>query len=134
MQVQPYLDFGGRFDEAMAFYGKALGAKVTFVMRYKDAPPEQPLDEAWKEKVMHANIQIGDNQIMASDGRQGQTPAFSGFSLSVGAVSEAEGARIFKDLSEGGQVIMPYQKTFWAAGFGMLVDRFGMSWMVNCEH
>lgn len=135
MQVQPYLDFGGRFDEAVAFYGKAVGATVTFVMRYKDAPPDQPVDPAWREKVMHANIQIGETQIMASDGRPGiPAPAFSGFSLSVGAVSEAEGARIFQALSEGGQVVLPYQKTFWAAGFGMLVDRFGMSWMVNCEH
>ncbi|KWR87544.1 VOC family protein [Cupriavidus sp. IDO] len=134
MQVQPYLNFGGRFDEALAFYGKVLGAKVTFMMRYKEAPGDQPISEEWKEKVMHANIQIGENQIMGSDGRQGQTPAFSGFTMSVGAVPEAEGARIFKELAEGGQVVMPYQKTFWAAGFGMLVDKFGMSWMVNCEH
>lgn len=136
MQVQPYLDFGGRFDEAMAFYGQVLGAKVTFLMRYKDTPPgggETP-SAAWAEKVMHANVQIGDSQIMASDGREGQTPAFSGFMLSVGYVPNAEGKRIFDALSEGGQVIMPYQKTFWAEGFGMVVDKFKMTWMVNCEH
>lgn len=136
MQVQPYLDFGGRFDEAMAFYGQVLGAKVTFLMRYKDTPPgngEAP-SPTWAEKVMHANVQIGDSQIMASDGREGQTPAFSGFMLSVGYVPNAEGKRIFEALSEGGQVIMPYQKTFWAEGFGMVVDKFKMTWMVNCEH
>lgn len=136
MQVQPYLDFGGRFDEAMAFYGQVMGAKVTFLMRYKDTPPGggEPPSAAWAEKVMHANVQIGDSQIMASDGREGQTPAFSGFTLSVGYVPNAEGKRIFDALSEGGQVIMPYQKTFWAEGFGMVVDKFKMTWMVNCEH
>jgi len=136
MQVQPYLDFGGRFDEAMAFYGQVMGAKVTFLMRYKDTPPGggEPPSAAWAEKVMHANVQFGDSQIMASDGREGQTPAFSGFMLSVGYVPNAEGKRIFDALSEGGQVIMPYQKTFWAEGFGMVVDKFKMTWMVNCEH
>ncbi|MGO4765394.1 VOC family protein [Cupriavidus sp. 2KB_3] len=135
MQVQPYLDFGGRFDEAMAFYGKVLDAKVTFLMRYKEAPPgEAPASPAWGDKVMHANIQIGDSQIMASDGREGEPYPFSGFMLSVGYVPNAEGKRIFEALAEGGRVLMPYQKTFWAEGFGMLVDKFGMSWMVNCEH
>ncbi|SOY68358.1 conserved hypothetical protein [Cupriavidus taiwanensis] len=136
MQVQPYLDFGGRFDEAVAFYGKVLGAQVTFAMRYKEAPQDQGMavPDDWKDKVMHANLQIGENQVMASDGRPGERPAFSGFSLSVGGVSRDEGRRIFEGLSEGGQVVVPYQKTFWAEGFGMLVDRFGMSWMVNCEH
>lgn len=136
MQVQPYLDFGGRFDEAMAFYGQVLDAKVTFLMRFKDTPPGggEPPPPTWAEKVMHANVQIGDSQIMASDGREGHTPAFSGFMLSVGYVPNAEGKRIFDALSAGGQVTMPYQKTFWAEGFGMLVDKFGMTWMVNCEH
>jgi PhnB protein len=136
MQVQPYLDFGGRLDEALAFYGKVLGAQVTFLTRFGDAPAgQQPQPSpAWAGKVMHANIQIGNNQIMASDGREGQTPAFSGFMMSVGDVPHAEGERIFTALAEGGQVLMPYQKTFWADGFGMLVDRFGLTWMVNCTH
>jgi len=134
MQVQPYLNFGGRFDEAMAFYGKVMGAKVTFVMRYKDAPPEHNISPEWADKVMHANIDFGDSQIMASDGQQGHKPNFDGFSLSVGAVSAEEGKRIFEALAEGGQVMLPYQKTFWAEGFGMLIDRFGLGWMVNCEH
>lgn len=132
MQVQPYLDFGGRFDEALAFYGKVLGAKVTFLMRNREAPGEFPIAEEWKEKVMHANIQIGDTQLMGSDGRQGEKTAYSGFSLSVSDVPVDEGARIFKALAEGGQVTMPFGETFWAEGFGMLVDKFGMSWMVNC--
>jgi PhnB protein len=131
MQVQPYLDFGGRLDEALAFYGKVMGAKVMFLTRYKDAPEGQfQISPAWAGKVMHASIQIGDNVVMASDGREGQTPAFSGFMLSIGDVPLAEGERLFKALIEGGQVLMPHQKTFWAEGFGMLVDRFGMTWMV----
>jgi len=103
MQVQPYLDFGGRFDEAMAFYGKVMGAKVTFLMRYKEAPEGQPQPSAaWADKVMHANIQIGDSQIMASDGREGQTPAFSGFMMSVGDVPNAE-CRRPADLQRAGR-------------------------------
>ncbi len=133
MQVQPYLDFGGRLDEALAFYGKVLGAKATFLMRNGDAPEEFPMSAEWKTKVMHANIQIGATQLMASDGREGMKAAFSGFSLSVSDVSAAEGERIFHALAEGGQVTMPFGETFWAKGFGMLVDRFGMAWMVNCE-
>ncbi|WP_051974551.1 hypothetical protein [Cupriavidus necator] len=79
-QAQPYLNFGGRFDVALAFYGKVLSAQVTFMMRYNEGRGDQPISEEWKERVMHANIQIiGENQIMASDGMQGQTPAFSGF-------------------------------------------------------
>lgn len=134
MQVQPYLNFSGRLDEAVAFYGKVLGAKVTFLMRYKEAPPEHQGPPEWADKVMHANIDFGESQIMASDGPPGHNAKFDGFALSVGAVSAEEGQRIFNALAEGGQVMLPYQKTFWAAGFGMLVDRFGLGWMVNCEH
>ncbi|TXI79073.1 MULTISPECIES: VOC family protein [unclassified Cupriavidus] len=134
MDVQPYLNFGGRFDEAMAFYGKVLGASVTFLMRFKDTPQgDHPTAPEWADKVMHANVTIGNNQIMASDGMMGEAPAFAGFSMSVSGVPKAEGERIFQALAEGGQVTVPFQKTFWAEGFGMVTDRFGLMWMVNCE-
>ncbi|AYC31738.1 VOC family protein [Pseudomonas cavernae] len=134
MQVQPYLFFDGRCEEAMAFYAQAIGAETTFLMRFKEAPPGQGEGCANMdpEKIMHANLQIGDSQLMLSDGSPPGT-AFTGFSLSVSAATAQEAEQRFNALAAGGQVTMPLQKTFWAQAFGMLVDRFGVSWMVNCE-
>lgn len=133
MQVQPYLFFNGRCEEAIEFYRKALGAEVTMLMRFKDSPePPQPgmLPPGSEEKVMHASMQIGDTTVMASDGRCMGEMAFQGFSLSVSAKDEAEADRMFAALGEGGQVQMPMSKTFFSPRFGMVADRFGVSWMV----
>ncbi|MCY1292527.1 3-demethylubiquinone-9 3-methyltransferase [compost metagenome] len=135
MQVQPYLFFNGRAEEALAFYAKAIGAETTFLMRFKDAPEQPPSEECGHyspEHVMHANMTIGGTQVMVSDGAEpGST--FSGFSLSVAVASPEEAARVYQALAEGGQASMPVQETFWALAFGMLTDKFGVSWMVNCE-
>jgi PhnB protein len=139
MQIQPYLYFGGRCEEAMAFYAKALDAKTTFMMRFKEQPPGQApegacasLPQGWEDKVMHANMQIGDAQLMVSDGTPGSTEQkFAGFSLSINAANKADAERWFQALSEGGQVMMPLQKTFWTEAFGMVQDKFGVPWMVN---
>ncbi|WP_035057978.1 VOC family protein [Andreprevotia chitinilytica] len=132
MQVQSYLFFYGRCDEALAFYADTLGAQITFLTRFKDAPPEQGIP-GWEDKVMHANFQVGETQLMASDGMGPQESSkMKGCSLSIGADSFEQGERVFKALAEGGEVVMPYQATFWASGFGMLVDKFGVHWMVNC--
>ncbi|WP_137895927.1 VOC family protein [Ramlibacter sp. 2FC] len=133
MQVQPYLFFEGRCEEAVEFYRKALGAEVTMMMRYKDSPePPQPgcLPPGAEDKIMHMNMSIGDTQIMASDGNCSGKPGFQGFSLSLTAASEAEAERWFNALADGGQVQMPLAKTFFASSFGMVADRFGVSWMV----
>jgi PhnB protein len=135
LQVQPYLMFDGRCDEALEFYRRALGAEVTMCMRFKDAPPQPeggmctpPPDI--ENKVMHASFRIGGSEILASDGDcQGRT-AFQGFSLSLTAPTEAGAKRMFAALSEGGAVQMPLGKTFFSAAFGMVADRFGVSWMV----
>lgn len=138
MQIQPYLFFDGRCEEALDFYQAALGAEITMLMRYKDAPP-QPESSSQQgcgpgqmdpEKIMHANIQIGETQIMASDGMNGGKPDFKGFSLSITAPSENEADRIFEAIGEGGQVQMALDTTFFARRFGMVTDRFGVSWMV----
>jgi PhnB protein len=133
MQVQPYLFFDGRCEEAIEFYRKALGAEVQRLMRFKDSPePHQPgmCAPGSEDKVMHASLRIGDSTVMASDGQCMGKPSFQGFSLSINARDEAEAKRLFTALADGGQVQMPLTKTFFSPHFGMVADRFGVSWMV----
>jgi PhnB protein len=133
MQVQPSLFFDGRCEEAVEFYRNVLGAEVTMLMRFKDSPePPQPgmVPPGAEDKVMHASFRLGDSTVMASDGRcQGQ-PSFQGFTLTLSVTSEAEAERLFAALGDGGQVQMPLTKTFFSQRFGMIADRFGVSWMV----
>jgi PhnB protein len=130
MQVQPYLFFDGRCEEAIEFYGKALGAEVQMLMRYKDNPESMGAMAPPADKVMHASLRIGDTDIMASDGHCQGKPAFQGFSLSLAARDEAEAERWFERLGEGGKVQQPLIKTFFSPRFGMLADRFGVPWMI----
>lgn len=134
MQVQAYLFFDGRCEEAVEFYRKALGAEVTTLMRFKDSPEPPPpgmVPPGSENKIMHTSFRIGDTTVMASDGRcQGQ-PSFQGFSLSLTVPNETEADRVFAALADGGQVQMPLTKTFWSPRFGMIADRFGVAWMVN---
>jgi len=133
MIVQPYLFFDGHCEEAIEFYRKALGAEVVVLMRFKDTPePHQPgmVPPGAENNVMHASLRIGDTIVLASDGRcQGQ-PSFQGFALSLSAPADAEAERLFAALSDGGQVQMPMTKTFFSSRFGMVADRFGISWMI----
>ncbi|MBJ9728618.1 MULTISPECIES: VOC family protein [Burkholderia cepacia complex] len=137
MQVQPYLTFYGRADEALQFYEKALGAKTMFKMHFKDAPPnpDYPMSPEVSDKVMHASFTIGDSMIMCSDGDCSQPAgaAHAGYSLSLNPATVEEGQKLFDALADGGEVTMPFGKTFWALGFGMAKDRFGVHWMVNVE-
>jgi PhnB protein len=130
MQVQPYLFFDGRCEEAIEFYKKAIGAKVAMMMRFKDAPPSDQMQPGSENKVMHATLSIGDTQVMASDGHCAGKPKFDGFSLSIGAKDDAEATKLFNALAEGGEVRMPLGPTFFASKFGMLADRFGVGWMI----
>ena len=133
MLVQPYLMFGGRCQEAVEFYRDALGAEVQMLMRFSespDAPPPGMVPENWGDKVMHACIKIGDTLVMASDGCATSEASFQGFSLSLSVANEAAADREFAALSDRGQVTMPLGKTFFSPRFGMLVDRFGVGWMV----
>jgi PhnB protein len=133
MQVQPYLFFDGRCEEALEFYRGALGAEVTMLLRMKDSPePHEPgmLPPGAGDKVMHTSFRIGDTTLMASDGRCLGKPSFQGFSLSLSVPNEAEAERLFTALADGGQVQMPLAKTFFSPRFGMVADRFGVSWMI----
>lgn len=134
MQVQPYLFFDGRCEEAIEFYKKAVGAQVGMMMRFKDAPPDACPEGAFpagtENKVMHAALQVGGTTVMASDGRNTGKPNFQGFALSLDAKDEAEAKRLFDALADGGQVQMPLDKTFFAKAFGMVADKFGVGWMV----
>ncbi len=133
MQVQPYLFFDGRCEEAVEFYRRALGAEVTMLMRFKDSPvPHEPgmVPPGSENKVMHSSLRIGDTTVLASDGRCSGQPSFQGFSLSLTGPKEAEADRLFAALADGGQVQMPLAKTFFSSRFGMVVDRFGLSWMI----
>jgi len=131
MQLQPYLFFDGRCEEAVEFYRRTLGAEVEMMMRFKDSPeppPNATPDNA--DKVMHTSFRIGDTKVMASDGRCQGRPSFQGFALSLSARDEAEAERLFNALGDGGAVQMPLAKTFFSPRFGMVTDRFGVCWMV----
>lgn len=132
MSVQPYLFFDGRAEEALAFYKKVLGAKQTMLMHYKDAPKEAQanMKPGTLDKVMHMSFTIGDSNLMGSDGHCNGQAKFEGFSLSYSAKDDADAERAFKALSDGGQVRMPLEKTFFASKFGMLADKFGVGWMI----
>jgi PhnB protein len=133
--IEPYLFFGGRCEEALAFYSTSLGAKTNFMMRYSDSPEATPpgmLAEGFEHKVMHASFSIAGNTLMASDGCDANS-SFSGFRLSLSLPTQAETERAFIALAEGGSVQMPLSKTFWSPSFGMLTDRFGLSWMITVE-
>jgi len=133
MQVQPYLFFNGRCEEALAFYTAALGAEVTMLMRYSEAPggcPEGMLPPGFENKIMHASMRVGEAVVMASDGNSKEPASFKGFSLSLDAKDGAHAEKLFNALSQGGQVQMPLGKTFYASSFGMVADKFGVSWMV----
>jgi PhnB protein len=137
MNIEPYLFFNGRCEEAIEFYKKALGAEVIMLMRFKDSPePHQPgmLPPGSDDKIMHVSLRVGDTTVMASDGRCTGKTDFQGFALSVPVVNDADAERKFTALSDGGQVQMPLTKTFWSPRFGMVADRFGVLWMVAVAH
>ena len=134
MNVQPYVFFDGKCEEALEFYKGAIGAKVDMLMRFSESPEKpQPgmVPPGSENKVMHASMRIGDTVVMASDGRCSGKPGFQGFCLSISVANEAEADRVFNALADGGSVQMPLGKTFFSPRFGMVNDRFGVPWMVN---
>jgi PhnB protein len=131
MQVQPYLFFEGRCDEAVEFYRGALGAEIIFLMRYKESPDPGTCPPGGGDKVMHMSLRIGETTVFASDGHCLGQPGFQGFSLSLTTPDEAEAERRLAALAEGGQVRMAMTQTFFSSRFGMVTDRFGVLWMVH---
>ena len=133
MKAQPYLFFDGRCEEAAEFYRSALGAEVTMLSRFKDCPePRAPgmVPPGAENKVMHMSLRIGETTVLASDGRCQGRPSFQGFALSLAVPNDAEAERLFSSLADRGQVQMALSKTFFSSRFGMVADRFGVSWMI----
>jgi PhnB protein len=133
MQVQPYLSFEGRAEEAIEFYKKAVGAKVTMMMRNKESPEAAPpgvLPPNSGDKIMHSALTIGDSVVMATDGSVSGKPNFAGISLSLNVDSDSEAKKMFNNLADGGSVTLPLSETFFASSFGMVADKFGVHWMV----
>jgi len=131
MQVQPYLFFDGRAEEAIDYYRRTLGAEVVMMLRFKDSPePTNCAPPGAGDKVMHAAFRIGETTVLGSDGRCAGQPNFQGFALSLTVPDEATADRFFNALADGGQVQLPLTKTFFSPRFGMVADRFGIAWMI----
>jgi len=130
MQVQSYLFFDGRCEEALEFYRKALDAEVTMLMRYKDSPDTANQPPNSGDKIMHASFIVGETTVLASDGHCSGHTEFKGFGLSLTVATEADAQKLFAALSAGGQVLTPLVKTFFSPAFGMTADKFGVMWMV----
>lgn len=134
MKFLPYLNFDGTCAEAFRFYEKVFNGKIEAMMTFEETPmaAEEGMD-GWQGRIMHACLSVGDSLLMASDSPVGRYEVPRGLWVSIGLKEVAEGERVFRELSEGGQVVMPYEKTFWSPGFGMVNDRFGTPWMINVE-
>lgn len=132
MQAIPYLNFKGQCEAAFKFYEKCLGGKIEAMMPFAGSPAEQFAPAGWGDKIMHATLVASDVKLMGSDAPPDRFQQPQGFSVALQLSDTAEAERIFKALSEGGNVLMPLEETFWAARFGMFVDKFGTPWMINC--
>jgi PhnB protein len=133
MRVNTYLHFNGQCEAAFKFYAQVLGGKIEFVLPFAGSPAESQVPPEWRTKVLHATLRVGDSVLMASDAPPGRFQQPQGFSVSLTLQNPADAERIYHALADGGSVTMPLQQTFWAARFGMLVDRFGIPWMINYE-
>jgi len=133
MRVNPYLFFNGQCEAAFKFYAQVLGGKIEAMLPHKGTPAEQHVPPEWRDKIMHAKLVVGGDVLMASDAPPDRKQETGGYSVSLQIDEPAEAERIFNALKQGGTVRMPLEKTFWARSFGMLVDRFGIPWMINCE-
>jgi PhnB protein len=133
MQVNPYLSFKGDCEAAFKCYEQCLGAQLGAIFRYGGTPLAPRVPDDWADKVMHGSLTIGNQELMGGDVAPDAYQEPQGFSLSIQIKSTADAERIFRELAENGKVVLPLEKTFWAARFGMLVDRFGIPWLINCE-
>jgi len=133
MQINPYLHFNGNCEEAFRFYERCLGAKIVAMIPHEGTPAAEHVPAEWRSKIMHASLEAGDTRLMGSDVPPDHYQPVRGVSVAVALSDTGEGEKIFNALAENGTVQMPFQKTFWSPGFGMLVDQFGIPWMINCD-
>lgn len=134
MQILTYLHFNGDCEEAFRFYERCLGGTIETMQSHGDTPNAEEVPAEWHDRILHARLAVEDQVLMGSDTPPGHPQEPGGFSVSLSVDEPAEADRLFKALSEKGSVAMPIQETFWAARFGMLVDQFGVPWMVSCDH
>ena len=133
MQLNPYLLFNGQCEAAFRFYERCLGGRIVAMMPHAGTPAEGQVPPEWRDKIIHARLVVGDQVLMGSDAPPDHFEKPQGFSVTLGIDNPIEAERLFNALAENGTVRMPIQQTFWAERFGMLVDRFGIPWMINCE-
>ncbi|AWN43615.1 VOC family protein [Methylobacterium durans] len=133
MRLNQYLFLSGRCEEAFRTYQRILGGEITLMLKHADTPAASHVPPEWQDKIMHACLDLGGRRLMGSDAPPGRAKPLGGFCVQVAAGSVAEAERAFAALAEGGAVTMPLQQTFWSERFGMLVDRFGVPWMIDCE-
>jgi PhnB protein len=133
MQMNPYLSFNGQCEAAFKLYEQVLGGQLGDIFRYAGTPLAHQVPTDWQDKVMHGSVTIGGQVLMGGDVAPDRYEAPMGFSLSIQLKDATEAERIFGELSQGGRVVMGLEKTFWAERFGMVIDRFGIPWMINCE-
>lgn len=133
MRLNPYLTFNGECEAAFQFYEKALGGKIEMMMRFEDSPLSSQVRPDWRNKIIHATLSVGDHLLQGSDPPPGRYEKPQGFSVTLNIADADEAEHIFTVLAENATVQMPIQETFWAKRFGMLVDRFGTPWMINCS-
>jgi PhnB protein len=133
MQCSPYLNFNGNCEQAFKFYEKVLGGKIIAMMTFGDTPASEQQDPAFRDKIMHARLEFGGNILMASDSPPAYLEPMKGISVALNVDTPEEAERIYKAFAEGAEIKMPLQETFWALRFGMLTDRFGTPWFINCE-
>jgi PhnB protein len=133
MQVNPYLNFKGDCEEAFALYARCLDGQLGPMFRYAGSPMADQVAADWQNKVMHASLTVGGQVLHGADVTPDRYAEPAGFSLSIQIANAADAERVFQELARDGTVSMPLEKTFWAARFGMVTDRFGIPWMVNCE-
>ena len=133
MQLTTYLSFNGQCEAAFRLYEQSLGGEIGPIFRYAGSPMANDAPPGWDDKIMHGSITVGGQVLMGADVTPDRYEVPKGISLSLQIAAIADAERVFRDLAQDGRIVMPLEKTFWAAGFGMLVDRFGIPWLINCE-
>jgi PhnB protein len=133
MQLNPYLQFDGRCAEAFRFYADCVGGTIVAMITHGESPMAAQTPSGWHDRIMHARMLLGTQVLMGSDAPPEQYRRAQGFHVALGVEQPAEAERLFAAIADGGTVQMPIQETFWAHRFGMVVDRFGIPWMLNCE-
>jgi PhnB protein len=133
MRMHPYLSFKGDCEAAFSFYEQHLGAQPGAIFRYGGSPMASDVPADWSDKVMHGSLTVGGQLLMGGDVAPERYEAPKGFSLTLQIEQTAEAERVFDALAKDGQVVMPLEQTFWAVRFGMVIDRFGVPWLINCE-